>query len=109
MNTFTQKAPDPIEAEALRLLRLLLHVECSDGHKWNMETCREIAPLTLEINRLKKEKNAVVLAHSYVEPEVVYGVGDFKGDSYFLAEKAKLAKAMSWSSINLCTRLCSYI
>ena len=93
MNTFTQKAPDPTEAEALRLLRLLLHVECSDGHKWNMETCREIAPLTLEINRLKKEKNAVVLAHSYVEPEVVYGVGDFKGDSYFLAEKAKLAKA----------------
>ena len=65
----------------------------NSGRKWNMETCREIAPLTLEINRLKQEKNAVILTHSYVEPEVIYGVGDFKGDSYFLAEKAKQAKA----------------
>ncbi len=93
MKPFAQKTPDPVEAEALRLLRSLIHVECSPGRKWNMETCREIAPLTLEINRLKKEKNAVVLAHSYVEPEVVYGVSDFKGDSYFLAAKAKQAKA----------------
>jgi len=84
---------DPIENEALRLLRSLIHVECSAGRKWNIETCREIAPLTLEINQLKQDKNAVILAHSYVEPEVVYGVGDFKGDSYFLAEKAKQAKA----------------
>ena len=44
-------------------------------------------------NQLKKDKNAVVLAHSYVEPEVVYGVSDFKGDSYFLSEKASQAKA----------------
>ena len=93
MNTFVQKANDPIEAEALRLLRSLLHVECSAGRKWNIDTCREIAPLTLEINQLKKEKNAVILTHSYVEPEVIYGVGDFKGDSYYLAAQAKQAKA----------------
>jgi len=93
MNTFANTANDPIETEALRLLRSLIHVECSTGRKWNMDTCREIAPLTLEINRLKKEKNAVILAHSYVEPEIVYGVGDFKGDSYFLAEKASQARA----------------
>ena len=93
MNTFVQKANDPIEAEAVRLLRSLIHVECKPGRKWNIETCREIAPLTLEINQLKQEKNAVILAHSYVEPEVVYGVGDFKGDSYYLAAQAKLAKA----------------
>jgi quinolinate synthase len=93
MNADLNKSDDPIEQEALRLLRSLIHVECSAGRKWNMETCREIAPLTLEINQLKKEKNAVVLAHSYVEPEVVYGVGDFRGDSYFLAEKARDAKA----------------
>ena len=93
MTELNQDANDPIEAEALRLLRSLIHVECSPGRKWNIETCREIAPLTLEINQLKKEKNAIVLAHSYVEPEVVYGVGDFKGDSYFLSAQAKQAKA----------------
>ncbi len=93
MNAFAKQANDPIEAEALRLLRLLLHVECSTGHQWNIETCRQIAPLTLEINRLKQEKNAVILTHSYVEPEIIYGVGDFKGDSYYLADQAKQAKA----------------
>ncbi len=93
MKPFAQKANDPIEAEALRLLRSLMHVECSADRKWNIETCREIAPLTLEINQLKQEKNAVILTHSYVEPEVIYGVGDFKGDSYYLADKARQAKA----------------
>ena len=93
MNTFAHTANDPIEAEALRLLRSLIHVECSAGRKWNIETCREIAPLTLEINQLKKEKNAIILTHSYVEPEVIYGVGDFKGDSYYLAAQAKQAQA----------------
>jgi len=93
MNAFAQTVKDPIEAEAVRLLRLLLHVECSTGRKWNIETCREIAPLTLEINSLKQEKNAVILTHSYVEPEIIYGVGDFKGDSYYLADQARKAKA----------------
>jgi len=93
MNTSPPSNNELIEAEALRLLRLLIHVECSTGRKWNIETCREIAPLTLEINRLKKEKNAVILTHSYVEPEVIYGVGDFKGDSYYLADQARKAKA----------------
>jgi quinolinate synthase len=93
MDTDTPTPNDPIEKEAVRLLRLLMHVECSTGRKWNIETCREIAPLTLEINRLKNEKNAVILTHSYVEPEVIYGVGDFKGDSYYLAAQAKKAEA----------------
>ena len=86
-------APAEIEAEAERLLGRLMNVECSPARVWNLDTCREIAPLTLEINRLKRERGAVILAHSYVEPEIVYGVGDYSGDSYFLSLQAKRAQA----------------
>ncbi|MGH7017915.1 MAG: quinolinate synthase NadA [Caulobacteraceae bacterium] len=46
------------------------------------------APLIDEINRLKREKNAVILAHSYMTPEIFHGVGDFTGDSLGLAREA---------------------
>lgn len=54
-----------------------------------MEDCLQAAPYTLAINRLKQEKNAVILAHSYTTPDLVYGVADFRGDSYELALKAR--------------------
>jgi quinolinate synthase len=46
------------------------------------------APLIAEINRLKRQKNAVVLAHNYMTPEIFHCVADFVGDSLQLAREA---------------------
>lgn len=86
-------AASELDAEADRLFRALMFVDCEPGRQRTFERCREIAPLTLEINQRKREKNAVILAHSYVEPEIIHGVADFKGDSYYLSQQARDAKA----------------
>ena len=51
------------------------------------------APLIAEINRLKRERNAVVLAHNYMTPEIFHGVGDYVGDSLGLAREAQRSNA----------------
>jgi quinolinate synthase len=44
--------------------------------------------LIKEIRELKKQKNAVILGHNYMTPDVYYGVSDFVGDSLGLAKQA---------------------
>ncbi len=48
----------------------------------------QFAPLVKAINELKVKRNAVILAHNYMTPEIFHCVGDYKGDSLQLAIEA---------------------
>ncbi len=88
LNIMMKKYPEElVKKEAKRLHSKLKHVG------FNLGYCELIAPLTLEISDLKKKKNAVILAHSYQTADIIYGVADYKGDSYGLSVAAKKAKA----------------
>ena len=39
------------------------------------------APYVQAINRLKRDRNAVILAHNYMTPDIFHGVADVVGDS----------------------------
>jgi len=79
--------PEQIQNETTRLFNKL-SATC-----FTESDCERIAPLTLEINRLKRKQNAVILAHSYQTPDIMYGVADYIGDSYGLSKIASQTKA----------------
>ena len=60
------------------------------------------APLIKAINELKTQRNAVILAHNYMTPEIFHCVADFRGDSLQLAKEASRTDAES-SSRRACT------
>ncbi len=51
-----------------------------------------VMDLFSEINKLKKEKNAIILAHYYQEPDI-QDIADYVGDSLGLAQKAEATDA----------------
>ncbi len=60
---------------------------------YTLERCKRLVPIVNEIQHLKAEKKALILAHSYVHPDIVYTVADHVGDSYGLAKNAKETEA----------------
>jgi len=46
------------------------------------------ADLAYQINELKKERNAIILGHNYMEPALYHSIPDIVGDSLELARKA---------------------
>ena len=73
VSTPTEKERSPAE----RLQGILPDVEIA-----------AVTPVIEEIEELKRRRNAVVLAHNYMTPDIYHGVADLKGDSLALARMA---------------------
>ena len=75
-----------VEAETAHLYDRVRHVV--PAAEWPLH-----APLIAAINRLNVQRNAVILAHNYMTPEIFSCVGDFRGDSLQLAREAAKTEA----------------
>ena len=64
-----------------------------NNNTYDYDFCESITDIVDEINELKKKKNAVVLSHSYLHPEILVSVSDYVGDSYELSKRAQEAKS----------------
>ena len=75
--------------------------EVQETYLWMREKLKDVVPdfelkqkaeLVFQINRLKRERGAVILGHNYMEPALYHTVPDFKGDSLELSRKAVAVK-----------------
>jgi quinolinate synthase len=75
----------------------MTHATIESTYEMMLEKLRSVVPefeirhkaeLAFEINRLKEERNAVILGHNYMEPALFHSVPDFKGDSLELSRRA---------------------
>src|SRR5256885_3777052 len=91
MNVVNTAAPD---------LRYTSEVEQGTAHLYDKvrKVIPEVewpvfAPLIHRINQLKAQKNAVILGHNYMTPEIFHCVADITGDSLALARSAAKTEA----------------
>jgi quinolinate synthase len=82
MDNETRREPAASDAAYARVAHVIPAIE------WGVH-----APLVHAINKLKRNKNAVVLAHNYMTPEIFHCVADFVGDSLQLAREAATTDA----------------
>ena len=61
--------------------------------RFTEENCQLLLPTIRRIEKLKQEKNAIILAHNYVAPQILYGVADHTGDSFGLSKVARESTA----------------
>jgi quinolinate synthase len=94
------KAWGPVDGAAKRGLAFTADVKKETDHLYELVEhvipafeWPAYAPLVAAINRLKKQKNAVILAHNYMTSEIFFCVGDFQGDSLQLARDAAKVEA----------------
>ncbi|MCC5957363.1 MAG: quinolinate synthase NadA [Natronohydrobacter sp.] len=87
LKTVYDLAPNPelaasMQAEYARMSRVVSPAD------WAIH-----APYVAAINALKRERNAAILAHNYMTPEIFHGISDVVGDSLQLAIEATKTKA----------------